>query len=84
MSAVLEFESLARAFGYSLGVENLQHAKIAVRHGRGAGSGESGRAGFLLQGRETAWMLVAGCQRALGRICALHGTRNTIIAYSQK
>src|ERR1700731_3660428 len=31
---VLEFEELARAFGYSLGVENLQQREIAVRHGR--------------------------------------------------
>ena len=31
---VLEFEELARAFGYSLGVENLHQREIAVRHGR--------------------------------------------------
>src|SRR5215475_4670673 len=31
---VLEFEELARAFGYSLGVENLSQREIAVKHGR--------------------------------------------------
>jgi ribonuclease R len=31
---VLEFEELARAFGYSLGVENLHQREIAVKHGR--------------------------------------------------
>jgi ribonuclease R len=30
---VLEFEELAQAFGYSLGVENLTERRIAVRHG---------------------------------------------------
>ncbi len=31
---VLEFEELARAFGYSLGVEDLSERRIAVRHGQ--------------------------------------------------
>ncbi|MGH9728204.1 MAG: ribonuclease R family protein [Candidatus Acidiferrales bacterium] len=31
---VLEFEDLARAFGYSLGVEDLSERRIAVRHGQ--------------------------------------------------
>jgi len=31
---VLEFEGLAKAFGYSLGVENLTERRVAVRHGR--------------------------------------------------
>jgi ribonuclease R len=31
---VLEFEELAHAFGYSLGVEDLTERRIAVRHGR--------------------------------------------------
>src|SRR6267143_1271538 len=31
---VLEFEELARAFGYSLGVEDLHQREVAVRHGR--------------------------------------------------
>src|ERR1035438_10556130 len=30
---VLEFEELARAFGYSLGVEDLHRKEITVRHG---------------------------------------------------
>src|SRR5271163_4774411 len=42
---VLEFEELAQAFGYSLGVDDLAERRIAVRHGlvrpqaRGGGSG---------------------------------------------
>jgi ribonuclease R len=31
---VLEFEELAQAFGYSLGVEDLTERRIAVRHGK--------------------------------------------------
>ena len=31
---VIEFEELAHAFGYSLGVEDLSERRIAVRHGR--------------------------------------------------
>src|SRR5258708_38943082 len=31
---VLEFEELARAFGYSLGVEDLHQREVAVRHGK--------------------------------------------------
>ncbi len=31
---VLEFEELAQAFGYSLGVDDLTERRIAVRHGR--------------------------------------------------
>lgn len=42
---VLEFEELARAFGYSFGVENLSERRIAVRHGsvRPAGRERRGR-----------------------------------------
>lgn len=42
---VLEFEELARAFGYSFGVENLAERRIAVRHGsvRPAGRERRGR-----------------------------------------
>jgi ribonuclease R len=42
---VLEFEELAQAFGYSLGVDDLAERRVAVRHGlvrpqaRGGGSG---------------------------------------------
>lgn len=51
---VLEFEELARAFGYSLGIPNLAVEKLAVRHGslpappRGRHGGKSDR------GRERA------------------------------
>ena len=44
---VLEFEGLARAFGYSLAVEDLTERRVAVRHGRVQGptkaSGGRGR-----------------------------------------
>ena len=43
---VIEFEELAHAFGYSLGVEDLTERRIAVRHGRvqPAARGRGGRA----------------------------------------
>ncbi|HKV29187.1 MAG TPA: VacB/RNase II family 3'-5' exoribonuclease [Candidatus Acidoferrales bacterium] len=43
---VLQFEELARAFGYSLGVEDLSERRIAVRHGevRPVGRERHGRA----------------------------------------
>ncbi|HWW51029.1 MAG TPA: VacB/RNase II family 3'-5' exoribonuclease [Verrucomicrobiae bacterium] len=43
---VLEFEELANAFGYSLGVEDLSERRVTVRHGRlpaRAGAGPAGR-----------------------------------------
>jgi ribonuclease R len=40
---VLEFEELAHAFGYSLGVSGLSEKRIAVRHGRVAPPGRTGR-----------------------------------------
>jgi ribonuclease R len=45
---VLEFEELAQAFGYSLGVEDLAERRVAVRHGSvrqeaRAGRGKRGR-----------------------------------------
>jgi ribonuclease R len=42
---VLEFEELARAFGYSFGIENLAERRVAVRHGsmRPAGRERHGR-----------------------------------------
>src|SRR6202140_2621461 len=49
---VLEFEELARAFGYSLGVENLQQSKIAVRHGRTPAPARAGRPDSYGHGRE--------------------------------
>src|SRR5713226_558016 len=49
---VLEFEELARAFGYSLGVENLQQREIAVRHGRVPAPAKAGRPDSYGKGRE--------------------------------
>lgn len=49
---VLEFEELARAFGYSLGVENLHQREIPVRHGRVQAPAKSGRPDSYGHGRE--------------------------------
>jgi ribonuclease R len=49
---VLEFEELARAFGYSLGVENLHQREIAVRHGRVPSPAKAGRPDSYGKGRE--------------------------------
>jgi len=49
---VLEFEELARAFGYSLGVENLHQREIAVRHGRVPSPAKAGRPDSYGHGRE--------------------------------
>src|SRR5882724_7236814 len=49
---VLEFEELARAFGYSLGVENLHQKEIAVRHGRVPAPAKAGRPDTYGHGRE--------------------------------
>ena len=49
---VLEFEELAHAFGYSLGVENLQQREIAVRHGRVPAPARAGRPDSFGHGRE--------------------------------
>jgi ribonuclease R len=49
---VLEFEELARAFGYSLGVENLHQREIAVRHGRVPAPAKAGRPDSYGHGRE--------------------------------
>src|SRR5580700_1416910 len=40
---VLEFEELAHAFGYTLGVPGLAEKSITVRHGRVAAPGRTGR-----------------------------------------
>ncbi len=40
---VLEFEELAHAFGYSLGVPDLSEKRIAVRHGRAPSPRRGGR-----------------------------------------
>ena len=49
---VLEFEELARAFGYSLGVENLHQREVTVRHGTVTGSGKGRPSRFPRRGRE--------------------------------
>jgi ribonuclease R len=49
---VLEFEELARAFGYSLGVENLHQREIAVRHGNVPSPAKAGRPDSYGKGRE--------------------------------
>ncbi|HXN65918.1 MAG TPA: VacB/RNase II family 3'-5' exoribonuclease [Candidatus Acidoferrales bacterium] len=41
---VFEFEELARAFGYTLGIEGLAEKKIQVRHGGGVPKRRDGRA----------------------------------------
>jgi ribonuclease R len=46
---VLEFEELARTFGYSLGVADLAERRVAVKHGRLPAPAHAGRAG---RGRE--------------------------------
>jgi len=49
---VLEFEELARAFGYSLGVADLQQREVAVRHGRVPAPAKAGRPDSYSHGRE--------------------------------
>jgi ribonuclease R len=49
---VLEFEELAQAFGYSLGVENLHQREVAVRHGRVPSPAKAGRPDSYGHGRE--------------------------------
>jgi ribonuclease R len=49
---VLEFEELARAFGYSLGVEDLHQSEVAVRHGRVPAPAKAGRPDSFGHGRE--------------------------------
>ncbi len=49
---VLEFEELARAFGYSLGVEDLHQREIAVKHGRVPAPARKGRPDSAGHGRE--------------------------------
>jgi len=51
---VLEFEELARAFGYSLGVEDLHQREVAVRHGRVPSPSKAGRPDSYGKGRERA------------------------------
>ena len=49
---VLEFEELARAFGYSLGVENLYQREITVRHGKVPSPAKAGKPETRGYGRE--------------------------------
>ena len=48
---VIEFEELAQAFGYSLGVDDLTERRIAVRHGRVQPPARDGRTGRGSKGR---------------------------------
>jgi ribonuclease R len=49
---VLEFEELARAFGYTLGIENLHQREVSVRHGRVPSPAKGGRPDSSGHGRE--------------------------------
>jgi len=49
---ILEFEELARAFGYSLGVENLYQREVTVRHGKVSAPAKAGRPESRGHGRE--------------------------------
>lgn len=51
---MLEFEELARTFGYSLGVEGFYQREIAVRHGRVPAPAKAGRPDSYGHGRERA------------------------------
>lgn len=48
---VLEFEELAHAFGYSLGVDDLAERRVVVRHGRARPQAREGRGGGGGRGR---------------------------------
>ena len=49
---VLEFEEVAKAFGYTLGVEDLHRREINVKHGRVPAPARAGRADSHRHGRE--------------------------------
>lgn len=49
---VLEFEEIARAFGYSLGIENLHEREVVVRHGKVPSPAKAGRPESRGHGRE--------------------------------
>jgi len=49
---VLEFEDMAKAFGYTLGVADLQQREVAVRHGRMPAPAKKGRPDSYGHGRE--------------------------------
>ena len=56
---VLEFEELAHAFGYSLGVEDLAERRIAVRHGSVRAPARMARGGEQRRSGRTRQMTVA-------------------------
>ena len=61
---VFEFEELARAFGYTLGIEGLAEKKIQVRHGGGVPKRREGRSGR--GGREQPMFVsVPGSRRSI-------------------
>jgi len=49
---VLEFEDVAKAFGYTLGVADLHQREVAVRHGRVPAPAKRGRPDSYRRGRE--------------------------------
>ena len=49
---VLEFEEIAHAFGYSLGIENLHQREVVVRHGKVPSPAKAGRPESRGHGRE--------------------------------
>jgi ribonuclease R len=49
---VLEFEELARAFGYSMGVADLHQREVTVRHGKVPAPARAGRPDSYGKGRE--------------------------------
>ncbi len=49
---VLEFEEMAKAFGYTLGVADLHRQEIAVKHGRVPAPAKTGRPDSYGHGRE--------------------------------
>jgi ribonuclease R len=49
---ILEFEELARAFGYTLGVEDLYQKEVTVRHGKVPSPAKAGRPDSYGKGRE--------------------------------
>ena len=69
---VLEFEELARAFGYSLGVEGLHQREIAVRHGRTPAPAKAGRPDSYGHGRERGMRVALPGSNADLRITPQH------------
>jgi len=56
---VLEFEELAQAFGYSLGVDDLAERRITVRHGESRSQARTGRGGHRGRARPMSVTLPA-------------------------